>query len=356
MTVSYETLFEFARSVFIKIGCPETEAGLAAKVLISADLRGIDSHGIARLIGYIRLFDKQRINPSPSIKIEHETPSTGVMNGDEGLGLVVGPQAMELAIAKAKQAGSGWVAVKNSNHFGIAGYHAMMALEEDCIGFAMTNASPLVSPTFANDRLLGTNPIACAIPAGNELPFVLDMATTTAANGKLEVLQRKGNHAPSGWIQSKDGQPSTDPGDVKAGGSLLPLGGDREHGSHKGYGLGAMVDILSAVLSGANYGPWVPPFVAFLDPPTDPVGEGIGHFFGAIRVDGFRPVQEFKDHMDNWLKRFRSAQTVPGQERVLVPGDPEREMESHRRVHGIELLPAVVKDLKSLEERFNLSL
>lgn len=356
MTVSYNTLFEFAQAVFIKIGCPKDEAALAAKVLVSADLRGIDSHGIARLIGYIRLFDKERINPSPTVKIEHETPSTGVVNGDEGLGLVVGPQAMKLAIAKAKQVGSGWVAVKNSNHFGIAGFHAMMALEEDCIGFAMTNASPLVSPTFANDRLLGTNPIACAIPAGQELPFVLDMATTTAANGKLEVLQRKGDHAPSGWIQSKEGQPSTDPGDVKAGGSLLPLGGDREHGSHKGYGLGAMVDILSAVLSGANYGPWVPPFVAFLDPPNDPVGQGIGHFFGAIRVDGFRPVQEFKDHMDNWLKRFRSAKTVPGQERVLIPGDPEREMEAHRREHGIELLPAVVKDLKSLEERFNLSL
>ncbi len=356
MTVSYDSLFEFARSVFIKIGCPEEEASLAAKVLVSADLRGIDSHGIARLIGYLRLFDKKRINPTPSIKIEHETPSTGVMNGDEGLGLVVGPQAMELAIKKAKQVGSGWVAVKNSNHFGIAGYHAMMALEEDCIGFAMTNASPLVSPTFANDRLLGTNPIACAIPAGKELPFVLDMATTTAANGKLEVLQRKGDQAPSGWIQNKEGQPSTDPGDVKAGGSLLPLGGDREHGSHKGYGLGAMVDILSAVLSGANYGPWVPPFVAFLDPPNDPVGQGIGHFFGAIRVDGFRPVQEFKDHMDNWLKRFRSAQTVPGQEKVLIPGDPEREMETHRRANGIELLPAVVRDLNSLEERFNLSL
>lgn len=356
MTVTYDTLFEFARSVFLKIGCPETEASLAAKVLVSADLRGIDSHGIARLIGYIRLYDKKRINPTPSVKIEHETPSTGVMNGDEGLGLVVGPQAMELAISKAKQVGSGWVAVKNSNHFGIAGHHAMMALEEDCIGFAMTNASPLVSPTFANDRLLGTNPIAAAFPAGKELPFVLDMATTTAANGKLEVLQRKGDQAPSGWIQDKDGLSSTDPGDVKSGGSLLPLGGDRAHGSHKGYGLGAMVDILSAVLSGANYGPWVPPFVAFLDPTTDPVGEGIGHFFGAMRIDGFRPAQEFKDHMDNWLRRFRSAKTVPGQDKVLVPGDPEREMEAHRQKHGIELLPAVVKDLKSLEERFDLSL
>lgn len=356
MKVSYDSLYAFARSVFLEIGCPDEEASLAAKVLVSADLRGIDSHGIARLIGYIRLFDKKRINPAPAVKTEHETPSTGVLNGDAGLGLVVGPQAMKMAISKARQVGSGWVAVKNSNHFGIAGYHAMMALEEDCIGIAMTNASPLVSPTFANDRLLGTNPIAVAIPAGEELPFVLDMATTTAANGKLEVLQRKGDQAPSGWIQNKEGQASTEPGDVKAGGSLLPLGGDRDHGSHKGYGLGAMVDILSAVLSGANYGPWVPPFVAFLDPPSDPVGEGIGHFFGAIRVDGFRPIDEFKVHMDKWLQRFRAAKTAPGAPQVLVPGDPERIMEADRKANGIELLPAVVQDIKTLEERFNISL
>ena len=356
MNFSYESLFQFARSVFIRIGCSEIDADLAARVLVSADLRGIDSHGIARLIGYIRLYDKKRINPTPDIHTLHETPSTGVLNGDGGLGLVVGPKAMEMAIDKALNVGSGWVSVQNSNHFGIAGYHAMMAMEADCIGIAMTNASPLVSPTFANDRLLGTNPIAVAIPAGEEQPFVLDMATTTAANGKLEVLQRKGDHAPQGWIQDKEGMGSTDPKDVKAGGSLLPLGGDREHGSHKGYGLGAMVDIFSAVLSGANYGPWVPPFVAFLDPPNDPVGKGIGHFFGAMRIDGFRPKEDFKKHMDQWLRRFRSAQTTPGESRVLVPGDPEREMEAIRSEKGIELLPPVVADLHTLADRFGLSL
>lgn len=356
MLFSYESLFQFAKTVFIKIGCSENEAHLAARVLVSADLRGIDSHGVARLAGYIRLFDKERINPTPKIEILHETPSTGVVDGDAGLGLVVGPKAMEMAIQKAKDVGSGWISVQNSNHFGIAGYHAMMAMEADCIGIAMTNASPLVSPTFGNDRLLGTNPIAVAIPSGNEEPFVLDMATTTAANGKLEVLQRKGAPAPEGWLQDREGLASTNPGDVKAGGSLLPLGGDREHGSHKGYGLGAMVDIFSAVLSGANYGPWVPPFVAFLDPPEDPVGKGIGHFFGALRIDGFRPKEEFKDHMDQWLRRFRSAQTTPGESRVLVPGDPEREMEAERREQGIELLPSVVEDLRSLSERFDLPL
>jgi LDH2 family malate/lactate/ureidoglycolate dehydrogenase len=150
------------------------------------------------------------------------------------------------------------------------------------IGIAMTNASPLVAPTFSVERLLGTNPIAVAIPAGNEPPFVADFATTTAANGKLEILQRKNIDAPYGWIQKRNGEPSNNPNELKDGGALVPLGSDREHGSHKGFCLGAWVDIFSAVLSGANYGPWVPPFVAFLSPPSDPVGEGIGHFFGAL--------------------------------------------------------------------------
>jgi len=355
MIFKYQKLQNFAENIFLKIGCPPSDASLAAKVLISADLRGVDSHGIARLVGYVRLYEKGRINTSPNVKLIHETPSTGTVDGDGALGLVAGPIAMQMAIDKAKEVGSGWITVKNSNHFGIAGYHAMMALNEDCIGIAMTNASPLVSPTFANDRLLGTNPIAMAIPSGSEAPFVGDMATTTAANGKLEILQRKEESAPSGWIQDEKGLPTVDAYGVKKGGSLLPLGGDREHGSHKGYALGSMVDILSAVLSGANYGPWVPPFVAFLDPPSDPVGEGIGHFFGAMRIDGFRPKEDFKNHMDNWLRRFRDAKTVPGQDRVMVPGDPEREIQDKRIEEGIPLLDPVVKDLEELSNKYGIT-
>jgi LDH2 family malate/lactate/ureidoglycolate dehydrogenase len=248
--------------------------------------------------------------------------------------------------------GTGWVSVQNSNHFGIAGYHAMMALQHDMIGIAFTNASPLVSPTFSVERLLGTNPICVVIPAGEEPAFVADLATTTAANGKLEILQRKGGVAPLGWIQTKEGQPSTDPHELKAGGALLPLGGDRDHGSHKGYALGAIVDIFSAVLSGANYGPWVPPFPAFVPMPDEQPGKGIGHFFGAMRIDAFRPADEFKMHMDKWIKRFRNAKTVKGQEKVLIPGDPEREMQEERMKNGIPLLKPVVEDLKYLGERF----
>lgn len=354
-TFSFERLFEFSKNVFLKIGCDEENALLATKVLLSADLRGIDSHGIARLSGYVRLWGVKRVNACPQLKILHQTPSTATVDGDSGLGLVVAPQAMQIAIDKAKQVGTGWVSVQNSNHFGIAAYHAMMALEEDMIGICMTNASPLVAPTFSVERLLGTNPICVAIPAGKQPAFVADMATTTAANGKLEILQRKGGVAPLGWIQNKEGKPSTDPHELKVGGALLPLGGDREHGSHKGYALGAIVDIFSAVLSGANYGPWVPPFPAYVPMPEQMPGKGIGHFFGAMRIDAFRPAEEFKQHMDQWIERFRSAKTAQGFKMVIIPGDPEREMEEERIKNGIPLLGPVVDDLNYLAEKFNLT-
>ncbi|MGH2647735.1 MAG: Ldh family oxidoreductase, partial [Ginsengibacter sp.] len=314
---SYSQLHSFARNIFLKIGCSKKEATIAANSLLIADVRGVDSHGVARLSGYVRLWEAKRINAKPDIKVVHETPSTAVVDGDAGLGLVVAPFAMQVAIDKAKNVGTGWVSVKNSNHFGIAGSHAMMALQHDMIGIAMTNASALVAPTFSTERMLGTNPIAVAIPAGNEQPFVADFATTTAANGKLEILQRKKENAPNGWVQTKSGKPSTDSGELKNGGALLPLGGDKEHGSHKGYALGSIVDIFSAVLSGANYGPWVPPFPAYVPMPENMPGEGIGHFFGAMRIDAFRPPEEFKFHIDKWIKRFKSSNTVAGQERVI---------------------------------------
>ncbi|MBZ5859180.1 Ldh family oxidoreductase [Flavihumibacter profundi] len=349
-----DQLSEFTRRVFLQIGCPEKDATTAAKVLLSADLRGIDSHGIARLSGYVRLWEAKRVNAEPQLKIIHETPSTAVVDGDAGLGLVVAPFAMQVAIDKARQVGTGWVSVQNSNHYGIAAWHAMMALEHDMIGISMTNASALVAPTFSVERLLGTNPICVAIPAGEEAAFVADMATTTAANGKLEILQRKKEAAPVGWIQDAVGASTTDAHALKNGGALLPLGGDREHGSHKGYALGAIVDIFSAILSGANYGPWVPPFPAYVPMPTGMPGKGIGHFFGAMRIDAFRPAEDFKQHMDNWIQRFKSAKTVEGAERVIVPGEPELELERERRESGIPLLGPVVADLKLLGERFSI--
>jgi LDH2 family malate/lactate/ureidoglycolate dehydrogenase len=232
----------------------------------------------------------------------------------------------------------------------------MMALQHDMIGIAMTNASALVAPTFSTERMLGTNPIAVAIPAGNEQPFVADFATTTAANGKLEMLQRKNESAPNGWVQTKNGEPSTNANELKKGGALLPLGGDKEHGSHKGYALGSIVDIFSAVLSGANYGPWVPPFPAYVPMPENMPGEGIGHFFGAMRIDAFRPADEFKIHMDKWIKRFSSSNTIEGQNKVYIPGEPEVEFEKERMKNGIQLLESVIEDLKIVGDKFGVAL
>lgn len=351
---SYDSLYNFTYSVFKHIGCNDIDATTATKALLAADVRGIDSHGVARLSGYVRLWEAGRINSNPKIIIQHETPSTATVNGDAGLGLVIAPHAMQIAINKAKNVGTGWVSVNNSNHFGIAGYHAMMALQHDMIGIAMTNASALVAPTFSIERMLGTNPIAVAIPAGKEQPFIADMATTTAANGKLEILQRKNADAPSGWVQNKDGNDSTNANELKHGGALLPLGSDREHGSHKGYALGSIVDIFSAVLSGASYGPWAPPFPAYVPMPQNMPGKGLGHFFGAMRIDAFRPAANFKEHMDNWLQRFRNAKPADGYDKVLVPGDPEREMQSIRTKEGIPVVESVANDLQMLAEKFGI--
>lgn len=352
--IPYQQLAAFTKAVFLKIGCPQEQALTATKALLSADLRGIDSHGVARLSGYVRLWEAQRVNASPDIRIIHESPSTAVVDGDSGLGLVIAPFAMQVAIEKAKQCGTGWVSVQNSNHFGIAAHHAMMALEHDMIGMAMTNASPLVAPTFSIDKMLGTNPICVAAPAGEEPPFVADLATTTAANGKLEILQRKKANTPDGWVQDKDGNPTNDANILKKGGALLPLGGDREHGSHKGYALGAVVDIFSALLSGANYAPWVPPFPAYVPMPAQQPGKGIGHFLGAMRIDAFRPAAEFKKDMDHWIRGFRNCRPIPGEEKVLVPGDPERDFDLQRSRDGIPLLEQVVADLQSLSEKLGL--
>ncbi len=352
----YNRLYDFTKAIFQASGFAVKSAEEAATTLLSADLRGVDSHGIARLAGYVRLCENGRIKPDTVPEVTYETPSTAVVDGQAGLGLLVAHFAMKVAIDKAANAGSGWVSVQNSSHFGIAGVHAMHALKHDMIGIAMTNASPLVAPTFSTDRMLGTNPIAVAIPAGQEAPFVADFATTTASNGKLEILQRKQEDTPHGWVQTKEGEASTNANALKEGGALLPLGGDRQHGSHKGYMLGSIVDIFSGVLSGANYGPFVPPFPAYMPMPAFMPGKGIGHFFGAMRIDGFRPAAEFKRDMDNWITQFKHAKTIPGQSRVIIPGEPEATMEKERMAGGIPLPGSVVAEIRELGGRWNIVL
>ena len=260
---------------------------------------------------------------------------------------------MEIAIEKARNAGTGWVATKNSNHYGIAGYYSMMAVKEDMIGVAMTNANPFVAPTFSKTRLLGTNPIAVAVPAGKYPFYIADFATTPIARGKLTIKGRTGVSVEHGFVQDSEGHPSTNPDVIKEGGAILPLGSDRLHGSHKGYCLNSLVDIFSAVFSGANFGPFVPPQVPYLPPPKEQVGQGLGHFFGAMRIDAFQEKEDFKNRMDKWIETFRKAESIEGQPQVLIPGDPEREKEIQNEQEGVELLDPVKHDLKELAAKLD---
>jgi LDH2 family malate/lactate/ureidoglycolate dehydrogenase len=218
------------------------------------------------------------------------------------------------------------------------------------IGMSMTNANPQVAPTLSVSPMLGTNPIAVAIPAGQQPPFVADFATTPIARGKLVVAEKKGEKVPYGFVQDKNGTPSDDPAILKAGGSMLTLGGDYTHGSHKGYCLSAIVDIFSAVFSGANFGPFVPPSVAYLPVLEKKVGEGTGHFFGAMRIDAFQDVPSFKSSMDEWIHTFRHARPAVGHDKVLIPGDPEREKETRNLKEGIAVLPSVAKEMKEIAD------
>ncbi len=342
---AYKYLEEFTINVFKQMGIKEDDARKAAKVFLAAELRGISSHGMIRIKDYYELWKAKRININPDIRIVHETTSTAVVDGDGAIGMLPSIKSMEIAIEKAKNAGTGWVSTRNSNHFGIAGYYAMMALEHDMIGLTMTNANPLVAPTLSVSRLLGTNPIAVAIPANKYPPFVADFATTPIARGKLAVAEKQEKKVSLGFVQDKEGNSSNDPAILKKGGSMLTLGGDYEHGSHKGYCMSAIVDIFSAILSGANFGPFVPPSVAYLPVLDEKVGEGTGHFFGAIRIDAFQQADTFKEKMDKWIETFKNAKPAKGETRVYIPGEIEREKEIENMKKGIELIPAVKKEL-----------
>lgn len=347
---SHETLESFCTQVFIHQGFPEDDARIAAEVLITSDLRGIDSHGVARLHPYVDMLRRGKINPKPEITVVRETATTALVDGGGGSGLVIGPHANRIAMEKAEEYGSGWVSVRNSNHYGIAGYYPLQALKRDLIGWSMTNASPIVTPVNGAARKLGTNPIAIAFPGKEEPPIVIDMATSAAAFGKLEIAMRKGEPISNGWAIDAEGNPTLDPCKMRDGGALLPLGSFREQGGHKGYCLATMVDMLTAVLSGANWGPYVVPFVVVMNEPKKTVGKGLGHFFGAMQIEGFMDADEFKGQVDEWIRTIRQTPSAPNTEGVLIPGDPERIAEADRRENGIPLLSAVVENLEEVSQ------
>lgn len=343
---SYNYLFDLTKKIFSTMGCSDKHSSTIAEVLLRAEIRNISSHGMLRIIDYYQLWKEGRINAVPNIAVVYESISTAVVDGDMAFGMIPAEFSMELAIKKARQAGTGWVATRNSNHFGIAGYYSMMALEHDMIGICVTNANPTVAPTFSVEKMLGTNPVAMAVPALNQPPFVADFSTTPVARGKVAMAEKKGEQLATGLIQDSDGVTTTDPSALRKGGAILPLGSDYIHGSHKGYCLGSIVDILSGVISGANFGPFVPPAVAYLPRKERETGAGMGHFFGAMRIDAFMPANEFKARMDEWIVSMRGAKPAAGHEKVLIPGDPEREWEKKLIKEGISVGPKVVEDIK----------
>lgn len=344
---SHYYLKKFTVAVFEKMGCSSEDAEAISDVFLKAELRNLPSHGMIRIKDYYELWKAKRINTKPNIRIVHETPGTAVIDADGAIGMLAARRSMETAIRKALEAGTGWVATRNSNHLGVGAYYSMLALEHDMIGITMTNANPLVAPSNSVSRMLGTNPITVAIPAGQYPPFVADFSTTPIARGKLAVAAKKGEKIPFGYVQDKQGNPSDDPDILKKGGAMLPLGSDLEHGSHKGYALGAIVDLLSGVLSGANFGPYIPPNLAFMPMPEVQVGKGMGHFFGALRIDAFSEAGVFKSRMDKWIETFKDARPIKGK-KVLIPGDIEREAEERISREGINILPVIQQDLKEI--------
>ncbi len=331
-TFGAKKLTDFALRALLKVGVPEEDARITAGILIATDLRGIDSHGIAHLGMYIGNIKGGRVKPKPDTKIISNAPSTAIMDGDKGLGFVVGHRAMTEAMRRAEETGAGFVTVRNSSHFGAGGNYAMMALPRDMIGISMTEGGKGMVAPGTIGKGIHINVISVAIPAKDEAPFVLDMATTVVAAGKIEIANREGKQMPVGWSVDKDGNPVTDPKKHGTEGALLPLGGMPQTGSYKGFGLALVVDILTGVLSGA---------------PPDTLMAG-NHFFGALKIDGFMPADIFKKLLDLKIAEYKSLPKAPGVEKIYMPGEVEQEIEEKRRSGGIPLHPAVVDSLKAL--------
>lgn len=339
-----EDLKNYIVRFFEHYDVPEADARIVADVLTSADLRGVESHGIIRLDSYYgSLIRKGLINPKSPVKILNETPAVMAVDGGQGLGHVVGYQTMQRCIEKAREVGVCMATVRNSNHYGIAGYYAMMALPHDMIGISFTNAQPLVAPTYGKTAILGTNPIAVAAPAGNHQPYVLDMATSIVAIGRITVYQKAGLPIPEGWGVDKDGLMTTDPNDVLQGGALMALGGTDIMRGYKGYGLALMVDIFSGVLAGAG-------FALGVGGPKTNRPANVGHFFAAISIDAFRPVFDFKQDMDSLLHMLKTAPKALGQDRIYIHGEKEFELAEHYRRNGVPLMIEVVKQLRESGE------
>jgi LDH2 family malate/lactate/ureidoglycolate dehydrogenase len=339
VVVTPARLTEFIVAVLTAMKMPGPIAAVTAGHMVRTDLRGVDSHGIGMLPRYHELWREGYIQMDAEPTVIRDEAATALWDGQRGLGHYVSTLAMGQCLHKAATFGVAVAAVRNSGHYGAAANYSMMALDRNMIGLSLTN-SPYVAmvPTFGRAAKLSTNPLSFAAPAGRHAPFVLDMATTTVAVGKLSVAARWKRPIPPGWALDHEGQPTTDPVAALKHRLLSPLGGSREAGSHKGYGLGVMVDILAGVLAGAVYGDL---FVRS-DMPARRV-QNVGHCFAAIDPARFRPLDDFKRDMDDMFESLKATPPAEGQARVYVAGEPEAECEAQRRRHGIPLAPALVQ-------------
>ncbi len=343
-----EKLRAFSARALAKVGVTREDAEITAKILVDTDLRGIESHGVAHLAPfYIRRIRDGLINVKPNIKISSRSKATAVMDGDRALGFVVGYRAMLEAISRAEATGAGFVAVRNSTHYGAGSSYALMALAHGMVGISLSTGGRDAMVPGSQGKAMGINVISVAIPSHEEAPFVLDMATTVVAAGKVEIALRKGLPIPEGWAVDSEGKPITDPKRYyEARGAMLPLGGTPEHGVYKGFGLAVMVDILSSILSGSVASPQLL---------GEPGSTGrCNHFFGALKVDGFIPLDDFRQAMDELVRFYHGLPKAPGIQRIYLAGEAEYEVEKERRRSGIPLDPVVVNSLKELAKELSI--
>ncbi len=356
VTIPVDTLQGFIRDTFIKLGVPAAEAQICSEVLIASDLRGIESHGIGRLKYYYDRIKSGQHQVLTQVEVVRESPTTAVIDGHDGMGMIVASHAMQMAIDKAKTYGMGSVAVRNSTHFGIDGYYAMMAAQAGLVGMSYTNARPSIAPTFGVQPMLGTNPMAFACPTDEAFPFVFDAATSIVQRGKFEVLARAEKPAAPGWAVDQAGTSATDPGTVLQGLNqdtiaLLPLGGFGEIlGGHKGYGLATIVEILCASLQS---GAFLQGLLG-LSPQGQKQPFKVGHFFMAMNIENFVALEEFKHTTGQILRELRASRKAPGCPRIYTAGEKEYETEQHVRAHGVPAVPNLQKEIRFIQQELGL--
>lgn len=356
--VPWSMMRDFMVEVFQKVGVPKEDALVCTEVLLESDRRGIESHGCNRFKPiYIDRIDAGILNPVTKFEVVRETATTAVVDGHNGMGMVVGTKSMQMAIDKAKKYGMGMVAVRNSTHYGIAGYYATMATQNNMIGITGTNARPSIAPTFGVENMLGTNPITFGLPTDEKFPFVLDCATSISQRGKIEYYARSGKDTPAGMVIGRDGKPMTDSVDIlkalnEKRAALAPLGGiGEELGGYKGYGYATVVEILSAALQAGSF----LRMLSGLDEQGNKIPYPLGHFFIAIDTEAFMGADSFKKTAGDILRELRGSEKAPGCDRIYTAGEKEYEIWQFRKDKGVPVGEAVQKELLGLRDRFHLT-